>query len=364
MITVRASGLHRVMNCTGSHALAAAIKEELPDSDAAKEGDAAHFVAECLFLEKPAPARAPNGWPIDADMASHALEYVKGLPADALSIEEECSWLATPGVRIAVRNDAAWMHGDDLYLRDFKYGWRVVDVEDNWQLIAGAIGYCRKHEKIPARIHLSIYQPRPYHPDGPLREVTLTPDELIAEHDRIVAICPEIDREPVHTVLITGEHCYGCKAAIFGTCGAHIRAAHNAVDVALSNAKPADFPHDALPGELDTLTRAGKIIEERLDYAKDIALRAIKSGRIVPGYAVEPTNTHRVWKDLDAAKKATNISLTKEVAISPAEAERRGASEEFIKSQTDKPPGALKLVKRDADKVVKAKIKKAEKAKK
>src|SRR5690348_13657276 len=101
MITLHASALPRILACLGSVALAAGVdKLEIPETESAREGTAAHWVAEQLLRGSAEPAGlAPNGVPIDAEMLEHARTYAEGCRRDAASaeatwLEVNAAWLA------------------------------------------------------------------------------------------------------------------------------------------------------------------------------------------------------------------------------------------------------------------------------
>jgi hypothetical protein len=318
-----------------------------PDTDDAREGTAAHWVVQRLGARDGYAIGdvAPNGYVIDVDMISHAEAFVA---AAGLGAEYECdvSWQATTEVEIRCRADrVVWdAAAQTLRVDDFKFGYRIIDPERNWQLVAAAIGECRRRQITPAHIVLGIYQPRSWHRDGPYRRWVIDFETLVSLHDEIVSVVSELDDR-----LQTGDHCRHCPGASLGTCPAYLRAAQNAVDVAMRGG-PVDFPLDALGAELTVLERAAEMIKDRLAHASDILKTRILAGDRVPGYAVEPALGNSTWKDFKAAQRATNIQLTDEKPVTPAEAKRRGMSEDLLAELTQRPKRGHKLVKRDPDK--------------
>lgn len=367
MISYSASDLHRIFECGGS-TLAPPLPADYR-SDSAEEGTAAHWVAQQFAAELAGPETfkvgqlAPNGVAIDADMIEHGQAYGDFIPSGEGShilppwIEADASWLVTDSIRIGCRADVSWLDGNTLHLRDYKYGWRLVEVADNWQLVAGAIGAVRKlfaewkpDEMGPfpvTQVCLSIHQPRPYHPDGPLRERTLTLAELEKLHGVIVARLTTLDASR----FATGEHCGYCRAAVLGTCPAFIRASHNAVDVVMSGSM-IELPPAALAVHLDQLRRAQTVLKDRLGYVEDLATRALQADPLsVPNYGVRPNYGNTIWTvDADVVRQETNADILQPAKlVTPAEAKRRGVSDEVIAKYTKRPLIGQKLVKIDAD---------------
>lgn len=364
MLDINASAMDRVMACAGSHLLEADIPdEEHEQTDAAKEGDAAHWCAVEIFknggeLGKPGK-KAANGWATDKDMWDYAADYVAAVmqrPIGAtLKLETTAHWQATEAIRIRCKIDANGYDADTktLYIDDFKYGWRPVEVEDNWQLIAYAIGVVRSMaDAPPERVVLSIFQPRPFHLDGKHRSVTLTLAELAALHDRIIARLNNLGGS-----LTTGEHCTYCKAAAAGKCVAIRTASFNAVDLT-TKALKSDITEEDHARELLIMQRAEKLLKQRVEWLEDLAVARMKKGAIIPGWTLKKSYGQNAWnseKDLRAIAKETGVKLFDRVPVTPAEAIRRGVDEDMVKAHTTRPERGVKLVKgssaKEAEKV-------------
>lgn len=363
VIRLNASALPRVLACLGSTQFPNTA--EVESTEAAREGTAAHHAAECTLKGLPIPDVAPNGYAIDAEMREHAADYAaKCGGAEVGWTEIRTDWLATSQIEIACKIDRAWYADGVLYIRDYKYGWRLVDPENNAQLIAGAVGTLRKlaieGRIFPphVRIDMGIYQPRPYHPEGALRTWPISLDELVAAHDALVA---ELAKLP-SSDLVTGPHCEHCPGAILGTCPAYLAASGNAIDVA-TRGGPMDVTPAQMARELVNLERASKVLEQRHEWLKDSAKRALKAGQIVPGWAIETGYGQTVWTiEPDELRKLTNADvLTAPKLVTPAEAKRHGVSEDVIKANTKRPVTGDKLVRRDPDAFVRKKVGKGKK---
>lgn len=361
MIRLNASALPRVLACLGSTQFPNTHDSE--QSEAAREGEAAHQAAEHALKGLPIPPLASNGYAIDAEMIEHAQAYrvsMLGLPTnDQAWIEARCDWLATSQIEIACKIDAAWVSGRTLHVRDYKYGWRIVEPESNVQLIAYAVGLLRNlaaaGKTFPSTlaIDLGIYQPRPYHPDGPLRTWKLSFSELFEAHNALVA---DLGNLPSDT-LATGTHCEHCPGGTLGTCPAYLQVVGNSIDVAMRGG-PMDPTPAQIGRELVTLKRAADVLKQRKEWLEDIAKRGLKAGTIIPGWAVEQAKGNTVWTvDADGLKRLTNIDvLAPEKLCTPAEAKRRGVSDEVIAANTTRPNIGDRLVRRDPDAYVRKRV--------
>lgn len=348
MFITDATHLPRLMQCFGSSQMPTAPKDSDADTTARDEGNAAHYMAEMVFtgratLESLSGQKAYNGVLMDADMTRHVGEYLAAL--DCGEIEVVTSFGDGANWQVNARADHISWRVETLTLTvdDFKYGHRLVEPENNWTLIAHAIGYCIMHQIAPERIVLRIHQPRRYHPDGPVREWVITYAELIDLRDMIARRLSEGD-----TTLFTGPECAKCPAA--ATCPAYRESSMNAIDAA-SAMFTDDMDAEALSRELVLLEQAESVITERLKALKEFALHRCKNGEVIPMYAAETTMANRRFKfDAATLKMITGVDATEPKLITPAEYVRRGVSEDVLKNLTERPITGVKLVRSDSNK--------------
>jgi hypothetical protein len=349
-LTIRASGLSRVMNCAGSVALAAQCPEP-ESSEAAREGTAAHEAAE-LVLTGQAPdltslidRQMSNGVFVTAEMAEHLEPYV--VMSQGWYIERKAQWQVCDGVVLSGATDAAaatTCDGTTLRIRDLKYGWSLVEAENNWQLVAYAILQGGLTPGVE-RIEMSIYQPRPWHPDGSLRTWTITGEKLREYAGRITSRLATLDDS-----LETGAHCKYCSA--LSRCPAAREMQFNAIDVAM-NAGHTD-PEDgvSLASQLDIIEQAQARLKLRFDSLTDAALARIKTGAAVPGYAAVPAYGNKSWKEgvtVDMVAAFTgrqDLSLPQ--LITPAQAKKRGVPDIMLDTLASTPQRGIKLARQDA----------------
>ena len=344
MLTTTATELSRLMLCVGSRLLPAALPET-SDQDARDEGNAAHWCAQEIFegREVTAGQQAPNGFIVTDDMLDHVHSYIDVIDQGG-EMEINTSW-SGDGFEVRGRADHVASLGSALVITDFKYGWRIVEPKENYTLLSHAIGHVIKTGDVPDVIIFSIVQPRPLHPDGPVREWLCSYDQLLEYHARIVAKLSAPADE-----LVTGrEQCAKCHA--LPTCPAARAASMNAVD-ASTNVFNDDLTDDILAHEYETLDRAVSAIKDRYDALSELMTHRIKTGRVIEGYGLETRLGQRRWiKGMSGAalSAVTGKNLVKDDIVTPAEAERRGLSSDLIAALTERPNIGAKLKRIDAD---------------
>jgi len=363
MLTTDATNLHRLMNCNGSRHMPPSFPTIDTDPTARDEGNAAHWAAQEWFNgrdpETLINAKAYNGVIVTGEMIDHVSEYLKAIDPGRMEVETSFGtdrWRVNARAdHISYRNEVEMVNGGNgnvlefdnwtLTIDDFKYGHRLVSPVNNWTLIAHAIGYCLFNQITPQTIRLRIHQPRPYHPDGKLREWTidyLTLRELYQQIDATLT-------NP-RDALVTGiDWCAKCRA--LATCPAAHTASMNAVDASTLTFNE-DIPDAAMTYELDTLRSAQAMLSARLTALEELATYRIKNGAVIDGYGVETQQANTRWKTgitAQALTLASGIDCVKPGFITPAEFKRRGGSDAVYKALTERPITGVKLVRASAD---------------
>ena len=236
------------------------------------------------------------------------------------------------------------MSFSQLTVDDFKYGWGLISPERNWTLISHAIGWCVKNNTAPDRIVLRIHQPRPYHPDGTLREWSCSHEELMGFWHQINARLSNPSDE-----LSSGEQCRKCHARF--DCRAFDASVYNALDVVQM---PFDdsLPKEVLTEEYALFERAAQIIKIGKEAREELISHRIKMGEVFQGYSLERRYGNRQWKPGLTGKAlsiATGLDLSKDGIVTPAEAVRRGMSEEAKEALCSRAMLEPKLKRIDAD---------------
>jgi hypothetical protein len=299
---------------------------------------------------------APNKVCITAEMADHVDTYINHIRSRALPtqhIEFPVRFNLTTGIDVVGTSDAVGYDGETLYVDDLKFGYRLVDAQDNWQLLAYAMGavITLHPDPLPERVIMSIVQPRPYHPKGTVRSWELPYAALNEKFNQLVAAAQRA-LEP-NAVAQTGEHCGYCAA--FLECPAARNAGYNAVDVACWGSNEKVTP-ESISTELTVLKRVKAVIDARFAAFEAEAKERIRAGAVVPGWGVERSFGHTKWLDTatpDMLEMMTGKVLTEKKLITPAAAKRAGVDEAVLKTFTYRPDNGFKLVPVDVDRQAK-----------
>lgn len=324
---------------------------ETEAGDPAKEGTACGEVLQAMLEKRPIPSVASNGIYIDEDMKFYSARIAEDIFSRAgtnVLCETRIDWQTTSGIWIRGQYDAAFIDSQGrLCIEDLKYGWGIVEVKENWQLISYAIGEVIRQQRVFEHIVLRIHQPRPHHEDGYSREWILTYAELIAYKDKIEARM--MDLANGLKTLTTSKNCKYCPGAQ-EACPAFSRLFYRALEVT------TEFAQDSLTDEeiakqLDQVKRAVEVIKIKEDSLVELGNSRIKKGRIIPGYIQVEKYGHRNWKTglgAEAIKVMTGKDIMEKQMMSPAKAEKLGISKELIKQLTESKLTGVKLEKKDA----------------
>lgn len=346
---LRPSQAARWTQCAAAPSFEARLMPK-PDSDAAREGTAAAWVADCVLKGDAASAEdllgrnAPNGWLVTLDMVGHVQGYIDKIRSFGGMTTTERFVRLTDHIAGTLDASTALSSVRVLYITDLKYGFEIVDVFENIQLIiygsAELLRLLREGAQID-RIELGIYQPRAFHPDGIYRTYTLTGEQLIAAANWIIergnnALAPD----PVAT---PGKHCQKTYCPASGSC------------VALAHSVYAGFRpvEDIRQGHLSAV-ELGKELEflaamDAMFSARKTAIREegetrLRSGEHIPGWAVKPTYGHRKFKyDPAVVQWLTGMSPIAPTNMTPAAFERAGADVKAVAELTETPVVGHKL---------------------
>lgn len=322
MIKIYPSHAARIVKCPGSAVLNSAEVKIDQDRTAADEGIELHRRAQ-EYLQRDIRC-AP-----DDPIASY-LAYCRSLPRGQVMIEKKLNTYWGNGYV-----DFAVVYDDVLEIVDFKTGRRVVDDYDQLVIYAAAlITQCIN------TVRLTYVQPNGYHPDGPIRMLVMTRDELKQRSDYInsrkdLALT---DRAP----LFSGSHCYRCARQY--DCPANTMAAGNAIDVASDVSKQGvDSSSEWLSNELIVLERAAELLKERIISVEEILTHKIKSGERSSVFEIAPSFGHRKFNisndELKVRCELAGIEHSETVLKSPTQLEKCGLDVTKITSK----PSAMKL---------------------
>lgn len=367
------SSASRWVRCALSPSLEAAYPET-EESPASLEGTAAHWVVQMLLQGTPVALdmQAPNGIAVTQEMLEAAElvrdDVVLALGPDwrqFLFIEQRVqiprvhptqNW-GTPDYR-------AWsrMENKGLLLRlwDFKYGHGIVEAFENWQLIdyvAGSLDEVKESGVLDLDIvvEMTVIQPRAFHRDGHVRRWRVAASDLRAYINQLAAAASAaLGSDP--QAVPTPDGCANCLGR--HACGALQRAAYVAADQGGHYGSLELSPH-ALGLELRNLKKAQGLLEARVTGIEAQAVAALKSGTLVPFWAMESVPGRLAWTkpagEVFALGEMLGLKLQKEpepITPTQAKAVAKGAkiTGEIFDAYSSRPPGAAKLVADDGSK--------------
>lgn len=348
-LEISATRLERVLHCPASYDVERALPR-LPQTDASKEGDAAHEVAYMILSGQVTTAlelvdrKMSNGVYVTADMADHVVvlqEYLEGKQEVFCERQLDASLRYEHEHTLKCVIDAWWFENKtSVEIIDFKYGWKPVEVYPNFQLIGYAIALKQWVDIGVTEFKLTIVQPRPYHRDGRVRSVTLSAGTI---NDYAVRIAQTLENRNV-TEAKTGNHCRGCRG--YFTCSAAQAASYNAVDVAETHCVD-DLTPEAVSTTVRDLRRAQQVVKQRLEAVEDLGLQMLRKGQPVPGYMAQAGQGNYKWNEgvePEFIHALTGVSPLESKIVTPAQLKKRGADPDVVKALTHRPSTGFKLV--------------------
>lgn len=352
MLVITATNLPRFMACEGSRLMPESYPADGGNDEVRNEGNAAHWVVQQVHsgqhtADELIDQKSPEGVYITPEMVEFLDQYLVAVMTPNTLIEHDTShgsenW-HIPGRADLIRYDAATAH---LTIGDLKYGWSIVEPYMNWTLIDHAIGFMRANPNLPVQnITFVIYQPRPHHPGGRVREWTISAFELSQ-----LANMLHIKMNAPTDELRTSDHCRNCPA--LATCPAARKAQMNVIDMTESHAFNDQIDNGNLAFQLDQLKRAGAFIKEREKACQELATYRLRQGQIIENYSLETELTNRAWRDEVSPELMTALTgkdLTKKTMITPAQVEKLGVPKEAVQALTERHNKGVKLVRVDAN---------------
>jgi len=350
MLSLTATELPKFMACNGFTRLGG-VEPFNPSTEVTDEGNAAHWLCEQVYKganpDDLIGQKAFNGVFITAEMVENCRMYITLIKMGNCVVEHDTSHRDGDLWEVRGRADCITRIEDDmLMISDLKYGWRIVEPEMNWTLISHAIAYRRYCGFTPTKFVFRIYQPRPFHPQGPMRDWVITKSEL----DKLEKQLRDALSNP-KAIVCSGSQCYKCKS--LSQCPAAQIAAMNAVDVA-NMAFDSEMTDDKLSWMLDNLKRASEVIKQSYEAYQDLALHRLKEGRSVNSYSIQPALGNTAWNDdvtPELLEAACNVDCSVKKLVTPAQAKKLGVPEELLTLFTHRPDNGFKLVHIDENKL-------------
>jgi len=349
MLSLTATDLNRFAKCNGSRLLGKVTRIN-QDTTVKDEGNAAHWLCEEDFkgnfkADDMIDKKAPNGIFITVGMIKDCEKYLADIVGKG-DTELVTSHTDNQHYEIRGRADHVCFEENTLFISDFKYGWKVVEPENNWTLISHALGWYDSVKGItPEKIVFRIYQPRGFHPQGALRTWEISHSELKDKFDELKTMLINPSDK-----VVTSEQCYKCSSMT--QCPGNQIALTNSIDVA-EIAYDSEVDNDQLSLIMDEIKRAKSVLNEAEVAYDDLAATRIRHGKIVPNYSLHTALGNNTWKkgmSVEVVTSLTNVDVSKKAIITPNQAKKAGVSQEVIDAFCERPNKGIKLVRVDGSK--------------
>lgn len=327
---------------------------EEADSDVREDGTACHWLsAEVWEGRYPQEGSlSPNNRVIDEDMFDAVDVYhdvLRSWPVRAVCEQQ----LPIDSILQGMKGTPdAWAWDDatrTLYIADLKYGFKFVEVWENWQLACYAralldhLGIDGFAEQVVNVVYV-IVQPRSNHRDGPVRTFRTRASNLRGQFNQLAHAAEEnMKPDPACTPNPGCGDCpgrHGCTA-LQNSALAALEASYAGI--------PLELPLPAVGDELRRLKAGIKRMEARITGLEQQAEHAIRNGAVVPGWNLAPTFARERWQEGAEEKVLAlapyyNATLAKpQRAITPNQA-RKVIPADVVAMFACKPSTGVKLL--------------------
>lgn len=354
--------------CPGWVTMACMFPETDEHKQAAAEGEASHEIAE-LLMKKATRAGcgdtldvgsiASNGTIVTAEMVDGAKlyaddfirEYQNRVCKGGISYGIE-SKVSAPNIHAESYGTVdAWLYDPktaELLIWDYKFGFLVVEVFENWQGInyAGGLVPMLGIDGVKdqyTQIRFRIAQPRAHHSDGPIREWAVTASDLRAHFNILSANAYKA--LSAEAVCNTGSHCRYCQAR--HGCAPALKAGLGLYEMA-SAPVPVELSVEALGYQLSIITRAAEQLKALKSGYEAQVESLVRKGTDVPGWSLIPATKREVWtrpnNEVINIGDMMGLDLRKDVILTPNQARQMGLESSILEAFSERPSGGLKLV--------------------
>ena len=356
------SGASRWMKCPGSVSHSRGIIDE--ESDHAAVGTAAHALAEhCLRFNLEAwssiGVAMPNGVKVDKPMADAVQMYLDFVR------REFGSTIGSPNAYIEHRfycpsvhklffgaTDFAYVDGAkrELVVIDYKNGAGiVVEAKRNPQGMYYAVGMLEDLGLWHAvdTVRIIIVQPNGFHHDGPIREWTVSTDDLDAWlSDELV---PAMKLTEVSRETVSGEHCRFCPARSHA-CPALVEDMNELEDLMTVVASKEKGVEELTNGQVERLLELYERATIVVKAAKLTAFNRLQNGATFVKWKLGNARVNREWKE-EAEKELLaefgEDAYEPKTLKSPAKIEALPKGKTFTARWAYKPEAGLALIRSD-----------------
>lgn len=360
-----ATSLPRLMQCGASRSMPGFVPLVIAEqSEDAREGIAAHWLASEYLkgrvtdLDEWADRKAPNGVYMTDVIIESVRWFVEGVTRDRAThvryVEQDMTaWNHDRSITIGCRpdhlTDDRAQYNRRIRVDDFKFGWRLVEVENNWTMISYALAYIADKVVDPDTVfEFRVWQPRPFHPLGKCRVWVVDAAHLSALRDYMFQTLAATS-----TVLQTGPYCHRCPAR--SNCPALRKASMGLIDV-VEQAIPDNLSLDDMSLLMDTLMAADHTLKQYKDALSERITDALRNGQVVRNYRLEPYEGALDWVEgitADVLRLLTDKPVSKPTPLLTPTQLKKAIPPNTLKSLTYRKPGGLSLKRVDVDQAAK-----------
>lgn len=236
----------------------------------------------------------------------------------------------------------------DLFIWDFKYGYGLIEVFENWQMInyAAALFDEFKINGIDDQnltVHFRLVQPRAFHQDGPIRTWSIRGSDLRAYFNILATNAAIAVSDKAETQ--SGTHCRNCSAR--HACKTALEAGMNLYETA-DRPTPINLSAEELSTQFSLVVRARKQLEYLESGFEAEIMARVRNGKNIPGYRIEMGKGREQWarpvSEIKALGELMGIALDTETVISPYQARKRGIDSAVVDAYAERPNRGIKLV--------------------
>lgn len=326
-------------------------------TEAQQEGVAAAWMADAVLRGSAASCaefegeQAPNGWPVDYAMMRHVQGYVDTVRKHGPAYSE--TRLTLWNGLVQGQPDAHILNtpGGTLRLWDFKYGYRVVEPQDNPQLLLPAIALVQPYHTL---ITMAIYQPRALHPGGIYRKWTIDRADLERHEQRLhAAAIATMDERPRASC---GHQCTFCPRNRPSDCPTLAMNLAAQYELMSSTRRGVKLTPAELAAQLDFLDTTAALLKACRTGAEAEAEGRIQADEQIMGWCMAPRAANRViTAKPEVVRALTDLDPFQEPKLkTPAQLEREGAHPVIIDSISHTPFAGYELKRWNPATVLKA----------
>ena len=342
------SSMARTVQCQGSVKLCKMFPSQ--PNESSLEGEAAHWLAHQyadLSTSEVYYDVASNGIEITYEMREGAELWL-----GACQRHEGIAWHLEETAKHPVIHEKCWGTPDfwaydaktkTLHVMDYKFGFGYVDVKTNWQLITYALLIIYANGLKPDSIEMTIVQPRYYGKDGPDRSTSLRMDQLLLYLPGLQRIASLALSD--NAICVVGPECRYCSARV--RCETNQQASGAFCEFA-GKPVPIDLTNDQMAREYKLLNEIEELISSRRKGLEQELMGLLKIGQDIPGYQLEQGYGRERWKsgtrEVKALGEMFGVKTVLEIPITPKQAIKAGMLESVVRTNSETPLGALKLI--------------------